>query len=113
MIREFTHHIIYPLFKNQKSNGFFLENTVNASLKYFESMYCFACIGVLFLTILGADYTKNTRCYKNTKIKTHTTSHGIKIRIKSLFNTGLTLFHRAFNSSQYVRLSFRFILYDI
>lgn len=76
-------------------------------------MYCFACIGVLFLTILGANYTKNTRCYKNTKIKTHTTSHGIKIRIKSLFNTGLTLFHRAFNSSQYVRLSFRFILYDV
>ncbi len=104
---------IETVFKNQKSNGFFLESTVNASLKYFESMYCFACIGVLFLTILRADYTKNTRCYKNTKIKTHTTSHGIKIRIKSLFNTGLTLFHRAFNSSQYVRLSFRFILYDV
>ena len=104
---------IETVFKNQKSNGFFLESTVNVSLKYFESMYCFACIGVLYLTILGSDYSKNTRSYKHTKIKTHTKVRGIKIRIKSLFNTGLTLFHRAFESLKYVKLSFKFILYDI
>lgn len=46
------------IFKNQKSNGFYLENTVNASLKYFESMYCMSCIGVLFLTILGQTIQK-------------------------------------------------------
>ena len=75
-------------------------------------MYCFACIGVLYLTILGSDYSKNTRSYKHTKIKTHITVRRIKIRTKSLFNTALTLFPRAFESLKYVRLSFRFILYD-
>lgn len=114
-IKDYSYRFggIESVFKNQKSNGFYLENTVNCSLDYFKSMYCFACIGVLYLTILGSDYSKNTRCYKHTKIKTHTKVRGIKIRIKSLFNTGLTLFHRAFESLKYVKLSFKFILYDI
>ena len=114
-IKDYSYRFggIESVFKNQKSNGFYLENTVNCSLDYFKSMYCFACIGILYLTILGSDYSKNTRCYKHTKIKTHTKVRGIKIRIKSLFNTGLTLFHRAFESLKYVKLSFKFILYDI
>lgn len=114
-IKDYSYRFsgIKPVFKNHKSNGFYLENTVNCSLDYFKSMYCFACIGVLYLTILGFDYSKNTRCYKHTKIKTHTKVRSIKIRIKSLFNTGLTLFHRAFESLKYVKLSFKFILYDI
>ena len=101
------------LFKNQKSNGLYLENTVNASLKYFETEYMMACFATLFLTILGADFSKNTKCYRNVKITTHKNCHGSKIRILSLFNTGLTLFKRAFNSSVYIRIPFRFILYDI
>ena len=52
---------IESVFKNQKSDGFFIENTTNASLDYFQSMYCFASIGILFLTILGADYSKNKK----------------------------------------------------
>ena len=113
-IKDYSYRFggIESVFKNQKSNGFYIENTVNCSLDYFKSMYCFACIGILFLTTLGTDYSKNINCYKQTKIKTHTTVRGIKIRTKSLFNTGLTLFHRAFESLKYVRLSFRFILYD-
>ena len=103
---------IESIFKNQKSNGFYLENSIACTLKYFKSEYCFSCIGILFLTILGTDYVKNTRSYKNTKIRTHITVRGIKTRTLSLFNTGLTLFHRAFESLKYVRLSFRFILYD-
>ena len=39
---------IETVFKNQKSNGFFLESTVNASLKYFESMYCLLVLGYYF-----------------------------------------------------------------
>lgn len=84
---------IESVFKNQKSYGFYLENTVNCSLNYLKSMYSFACIGVLYLTILGSDYSKNQRCYKHTKIKTHITVRKIKTRTLSLFNTGLTLFH--------------------
>ena len=101
------------VFKNQKSNGFYLENTINASLKYFVTEYMMACLGVLFLTILGADYTKNSKCYRNVKITTHKFCHGSKIRTLSLFNTGLTLFKRAFNSSIYIRIPIRFILYDV
>ena len=107
-IKDYSYRFggIESVFKNQKSNGFYIENTVNCSLDYFKSMYCFACIGILFLTTLGTDYAKSQICYKQTKIKTHTTVRGIKIRTKSLFNTGLTLFHRAFESLKYVRLSF-------
>ena len=114
-IKDYSYRFggIESVFKNQKSNGFYIENTVNCSLDYFKSMYCFACIGILFLTTLGTDYSKNTKCYKQTKIKTHTVVLGIKIRTKSLFNTGLTLFHRAFESLRYVKLIFKFILYDI
>lgn len=100
------------VFKNQKSNGFYLENTVNASLKYFETQYMLACIDTLLLTIIGSDYEKNTKCYRNTKIKTHKMVKGKKIRMLSLFNTGLTIFKMAFNSPKYIRLPLRFILYD-
>ena len=47
-----------------------------------------ACIDTLLLTIIGSDYEKNTKCYNNTKIKTHKMVKGKKIRILSLFNTG-------------------------
>ena len=49
---------IKSVFKNQKSNDFYLENTVNYSLGYFKSMWCFACVGVLYLTIIGSNYFK-------------------------------------------------------
>ncbi len=65
------------------------------------------------MTILGADYSKNTRIYKNIKIKTHKIDKGKKIRFMSLFNTGLTLFHLAYQSSKYIRIPYNFILYDI
>ena len=104
---------IESVFKNQKSNGFYLEKTVNASLKYFETEYMMACLGILFLTILGTEYTKNSKCYRNVKITTQKKCHGSKIRILSLFNTGLTLFKRGFNSSIYIRIPIRLILYDI
>lgn len=101
------------VFKNQKSNGFYIESTVNASLKYFESMYALTCFATLFLTILGTEFSKNCSCYKHVKITTHKIFNGTKKRILSLFNTGLTLFNLAFNSSRYIRLPFTLILYDI
>ena len=106
-IKNYSHRFggIECMFKNQKTNGFNLEKCVKASLKYFESMYCMCCFSVLFITILGADFTKNSRVYKNIKIKTHTKSNKKKIRILSLFNTGLILFNMAFNSLKYIRIS--------
>ena len=101
------------LFKNQKSNGFRLELTVNASLQYFKNLYAVTCFASIFLIILGADYSKNTKCYKNEKIVTHKVIKGVKRRVMSLFNVGLTLFKRAYNSLKYIRIPFSFKLYDI
>ena len=108
---------IETMFKAQKSNGFNLEKISNASLDYFTTMYTMVCTCILFLTILGADYSKNTRCYKEVKIGTHKTyiidGKKVKKRVMSLFNTGLTLFKRAFNSCVYIRIPLSFKLYDI
>ncbi len=108
---------IENLFKVQKSNGFNLEKVSNSNLESFETMYTMVCTCVLYLVILGTDYSKNTRCYKNVKIETHKTYNidgkKTKKRIMSLFNTGLTLFKRAFNSLIYIRIPVSFKLYDI
>lgn len=118
-IRDYSYRFggIECVFKNQKSNGFNLEKISNANIKAFSTMYTFTCICVLYLTILGADYCKNSSCYKNEKLTTHKiySKNGkrIKTRVMSLFNVGLTLFKRAINSLKYIRLPFSFILYDI
>ena len=108
---------IEHMFKAQKSNGFNLEKVSNASLESFTTMYTMVCTCVLYLTILGADYSKNTRCYKDIHLETHKTYNidgkKIKKRVMSLFNTGLTLFKLAFNSSTYIRIPLSFQLYDI
>lgn len=100
------------LFKGQKSNGFNLERSSTSNLKAFENMYTCVCFAYLWMTILGLEYSKNTNCYKNIKIDAVRNYKNGKKRILSLFKTGLSLFHRAFNSTNYVRLPFRFILYD-
>ena len=84
------------VFKNQKSNGFYLEKITTASLKAFTSMFCLVCVCVLFLTLLGAYYSRNRSSYKKENITTHKNyiinGKKIKKRVLSLFNTGLTLF---------------------
>lgn len=60
---------IESVFKNQKSYGFYLENTVNCSLNYLKSMYSFACIGVLYLTILGSNYSKTQNVISILRLK--------------------------------------------
>lgn len=53
------------IFKNQKSNCFYLEDIVNASIKYFENLYATMCIALLLCVCLGVEYSKNRKCYKN------------------------------------------------
>ena len=105
------------VFKNQKSNGFNLNKISNMSIHSFTNMYSIICTCIVYLTILGSDFTKNSNCYKNIKITTHKiyliNGNRIKKRVISLFNTGLTLFKVAFNSYHYIRLPFTFKLYDI
>ena len=75
-------------------------------------MYIIACTVILFLTILVTEYSKNSKSYRNEKIATQKVYKG-KVRVISLFKTGLTLFHRTINSKKYIRLPIRFILYDM
>lgn len=115
-IQNYSHRFgsIECVFKNQKSNGLYLEAINNANEKAYNFMYTMACTVVLFLTIIEADYSKNTKCYKNEKIVTHKVYKDKgKVRVMSLFKIGLTLFHRAINSTKYIRLPIKFILYDI
>lgn len=105
---------IESIFKNQKSNGFYLESTKMRNIHAFTTMFGLMCIALLWLTILGVDYSINEstqesnlkiRCYKKEK-------NNIK-RALSLFNTGLIYFNLAFNSSRLSILKCDFILYEI
>lgn len=102
------------IFKNQKSNGFYLECTKMRNIQAFTTLFTLVCIATLWLTILGADYSKNCNTYKNWfKIKYSRKNGNSKKRTMSLFNTGLFFFNLAFESSRYVLLKCNFMLYDI
>ena len=73
-----------------------------------------AYTAVILLTLISANYSKNLSCYKSERIITHKVYKDKgKVRVMSLFNIGLTLFHRAINLTKYIRLPIKFILYDI
>lgn len=100
------------VFKNQKSNGFYLESTKMRNLQSFQTLFGIMCIGLLWLTILGVDYSINLekkestvkiRCYKKNK----------RERRFSLFNTGLLYFNLCFNSYLTSKIKCDFLLYEI
>lgn len=115
-LKEYSYRFggIECLFKNQKSNGFYLEATSMKDSRAFSTLFGLVCFSVLMLTVLGCDYTKNNKCYRNLKIEsTKKYKNGGLRRVISLFKIGLLLFNKAFNSSFYVRFPNRFILYDV
>ena len=61
------------MFKAQKPNGFNLEKVSNANLESFTIMYTMVCACILYLTILRADYSKNTQCSNDIHLDTHKT----------------------------------------
>ena len=63
-------------------------------------------VALTWLSILGADYTKNGHTY-SIKIK------GVVKRVMSIFEVGLTLFNIAYNSIRYFRIKTNFVLYDL
>lgn len=102
------------IFKNQKSNGFYLESTKMRNIQSFTTLFTLVCVAVLWLTILGADYTKNKNHFKNCfKIRYSKKNGSGNKRTFSLFNTGLFFFNLAFESTTYVVLKCTFLLYDI
>ena len=101
------------MFKNQKSNGFNLNKISTININTFTNMYSVLCVCVVYLTILGADVSKNSKCYRNLGFRTVRTINNKRVRVVSLFQTGIRLFHLALNSIRYYRLPFNFKLYDI
>ena len=102
------------IFKNQKSNGFYLESTKMRNVQSFTTMFGLMCVALLWLTILGVDYSKNSSKYQN-NLKIYyckKEKEGIK-RVFSLFNTGLLYFNLLFNSNNPLRIKCNFILYEI
>ena len=101
-LREYAHRFgaIECLFKNQKTNGFNLEKTNTRNLHAYENLYSLVCFASLWLTIIGIDYTKNYIHVKNTLNIRYVKKdkNGKYIRILSLFNLGLTIFRRCYNS---------------
>ena len=84
------------------------------NLHAFSTLFTLVCIAILWLTILGADYSKNkSRFHNRFKIYYSKKNKANNKRILSLFNTGLFFFNLAFESTIYVLLKFNFILYDI
>ena len=102
------------IFKNQKSNGFYLESSKMRNVQSFTTMFGLMCVALLWLTILGVDYSKNSSKYQN-NLKIYyckKEKEGIK-RVFSLFNTGLLYFNLLFNSNNPLRIKCNFILYEI
>jgi hypothetical protein len=102
------------IFKNQKSNGFYLESTKMRNIQSFTTLFTLVCVAILWLTILGADYSKNKNHFKNCFKIRYSKKNGFNNkRTFSLFNTGLFFFNLAFESTKYIVLKCSFILYDI
>lgn len=102
-------------FKNTKSNGLNLEKTKIKKISAFTGISLVVNIAIVFLSILGADYTKNRGHYKN-KINfrdTKKTKTGKVIRIISIFNLGLSIFKKTFCSYINFKIKCNFILYDV
>ena len=110
------------IFKNHKSNGFYLESTQTRNIQAFTSLFTLMNVALLWITIIGTEYSKaKSHISKYFKIRyskrVSTNSENKKTsnykRFLSLFNTGLILFNLAYESPHYYNLKVNFQLYDI
>lgn len=99
------------IFKNQKSNGFRLESTKMKNIQSFKTMFGIMCVALVWLIILGLEYTIKKEKNK-IKIKIYKKKDKGK-RIISLFNTGLMYFNLCLNSYQVPKIRCNFLLYEI
>ena len=111
-LRDYSYRFggIEFLFKNDKSNGFQLEDSSVKNLDAFITMYTMISFSVLWMTILGCHYTKNSSHYsKETKISYCKGND----RVISLFRLGIVFFNRLHESPYKIKLPCNFILYDV
>lgn len=101
------------IFKSQKSNGFRLESTNTQKIEHFISLFTIMCISLIWLTILGVDYSKNQSKY-HLKIRSTRKRKGKStLRLFSFFNLGLTIFNLCYYNTVNFTLKFDFVLYDV
>jgi len=116
-VRNYSYRFgsIECIFKSQKSNGFRLESTNTKLEEHFISLFTIVCIALVWLTIIGADYIRNKHHIKGVlKIRdTKKDKNGKRIRHISLFNLGLMIFNKCYDSTINYILKFNFILYDV
>ena len=114
-IRNYSYRFgsIECIFKSQKSNGFRLESTKTRKIEHFISLFTIMCVALLWLTIIGVDYSKNKHHYNLGIRDVHKSRNGTYSRLFSFFNLGLTIFNRCYYNFVDFRLKFDFVLYDI
>lgn len=101
------------IFKNQKTNGFRLESTKMKNIQAFKTMFGIMCIALVWLVILGVEYTVKAEKQENrVKIEIYKKKDKSK-RILSLFNTGLIYFNICFNSNDAPKIKCNFLLYEL
>ena len=98
-------------FKNEKSNGFYLESTNVRNISAFSAMFGLSCIANTWLNIIGISYARNKgrKKYFITDVKRY---KNVPKRIISFFEIGLIYFNIAYNSIKYFYLYYNFQLYD-
>lgn len=99
------------IFKNEKTNGFNIEKTKMKNEQSFKTMFGIMSVALLWLTVIGVEYTKDIGDKKiNVKIRIYRKNGERKI---SLFNTGLMYFNICLNSIKAPKIKCNFILYEI
>ncbi|SHI07411.1 transposase [Clostridium grantii] len=95
-IREYKKRFdIEEMFKDFKAGGFNLEDTWTNNIQYAKILYLCICIAYCWMITLGTSCTKDK---KNKIIGATKTIKGKKVRIYSLFRSGVKWFKRCYYS---------------
>ena len=95
-IREYKKRFdIEEMFKDFKSGGFNLEHTWSNDIHYAKVLYFCVCIAYCYIISLGVSCCKDK---KNNLLGATKNINGKKVRIYSLFSTGIKWFKRAYYS---------------
>ena len=95
-IREYKKRFdIEEMFKDFKSNGFNLEDTWTNDIHYAKMLYFCVCIAYSYIISLGVSCSKDK---KNKLLGAVKSINKKKVRIYSLFTTGIKWFKRAYYS---------------
>ena len=79
------------------------------NLQTFATMFGLMCVALLWLTLLGVNYTNRQ---KKGKVEIKIRCCRKEERLFSLFNTGLLYFNIAYNSNRKIKIECNFVLYD-